>query len=509
MKNLKEEFDQNYDIAIIGSGFGGSITAMGLKKIGYNVCVIEKKSHPRFAIGESSTPIADMILRDIADSYNLPFLREISRYGEWQKYHPNVKCGLKRGFSYFHHQKGKEFETDTDHSNELLVAASLDDFNSDTNWLRSDVDHFLIKNAVENGVHYYENTEIIQLDRNEDTHEWSVKTKSDELSRDFKVNWIIDASGSGDFSGKFFGTSNDINNFKTNSEAIYSHFTGVPLWSSYLKEKKISTDDYPYDPDNSALHQIIDEGWIWMLRFNNGLLSCGLVVDNTTGERLVNNKKTSEIWSQVVEQYPSIYKILGQGVYADPPGRMIKSGRLQRKLNRTFGEGWIALNHTAGFVDPMHSTGIAFTLSGIERILKLFKENIRGQLDRYQFIKVQDKTFKELEFIDLLVSLTYRSRWNPKLYAASVMLYFVASVQYEQRRLGGQTPELFLSADNELLTDLVLQVHHKMEAIEKSKNVVKVKELIIEISRLIEPFNSVGLLNDANKNMYRHTAVNI
>ncbi len=507
MESLNEELEKSYDIAVIGSGFGGSITAMGLKKIGYNVCVIEKKSHPRFAIGESSTPIADMILRDIADSYNLPFLKHFSRYGEWQEYYPDVRCGLKRGFSYYHHQKGERFETNSNHNNELLVAASVDDLNSDTNWMRSDVVHFLIKKAIELGVHYFEKTEVIQLDRVEEAPEWDVKIKSEKLIRDFKVKWIIDATGSGEFSGKYFNTSNDIIDFKTNSEAIYSHFKDVSMWESYLQERNISTVDYPYNPDDSALHQIIDEGWIWMLRFNDGLLSCGLVLDNTTEKSRMANKDYNKVWGEVLKQYPSIKKVLQSNTFADQPGRLIHSGRLQRKLNRTYGEGWVALNHTVGFVDPMHSTGIAFTLSGIEKLLSLFKDGIGKEIEQNRYREIQDKTFKELEFIDILVSATYRSRWNPALFAASVMLYFVATVDYEQRRLGGRKPDLFLSADNHDLTDLVSQIYQKIVAIESSKSASKVKELLSEISILIEPFNSVGLLNAPNKNMYWHTAV--
>ena len=63
--------NKRYDIAVIGAGFAGSLTALGLDRLGYNVILVEKATHPRFAIGESSTPIADMILRDIADRYDL------------------------------------------------------------------------------------------------------------------------------------------------------------------------------------------------------------------------------------------------------------------------------------------------------------------------------------------------------------------------------------------------------------------------------------------------------
>lgn len=507
MAKNKMEASKKYEFAVIGSGFGGSITAMGLKRLGYKVCLIEKGTHPRFAIGESSTPIADMILRDIAEDYNLPFLKQISRYGEWQKYYPEVRCGLKRGFSYYHHQKGGKFETDSFHKNELLVAASVDQYNSDTNWLRSDVDHFLFNKAIEIGVKTFENTEVVQLDRCDDLKEWSVKTSSEKFPVIFKTKWIIDATGSGEFSSKFFNTSNVVTDFKTNSETIYSHFRDVPAWSAYLQDQKISTDDYPYNPDNSALHQIIDEGWIWMLRFNDGLLSCGLVLDRDKGLNEFDKEDRNEIWSRIVKQYPSIQSVLQSRVYADQPGRLLHTGRLQRKLNRTSGDGWFALNHTAGFVDPMHSTGIAFTLSGIERFLKLFQTGLDKEVDQKKLIKIQIKTFKELEFIDLLISITYRSRWNPKLFTAAVMLYFVASVQYEQARLSGQAPDLYLSADNDDLTRIVLDVYHKIVELEESKDVRKAEELVFEISKQIKPFNSVGLMDDAKRNMYRHTAV--
>ncbi len=139
----------SFDIAVIGAGFSGSLTALGLHQIGYDVVLIEKDSHPRFAIGESSTPIADLILRDLSGRYDLPWLQEISRYGSWQQTHPEIACGLKRGFSYFKHEAGQSFQADVSHKKELLVAASVNDRQSDTNWFRSDVDAFFVRKVKE------------------------------------------------------------------------------------------------------------------------------------------------------------------------------------------------------------------------------------------------------------------------------------------------------------------------------------------------------------------------
>ena len=132
---MSKKSDHGCDIMIAGAGFAGSLMALVLNSLGFRVCLVEKGKHPRFAIGESSTPVADLILRQLSQQYNLPWLKDFSRYGSWQQAHPEIVCGIKRGFSYFKHHPGKEFTTDANHSYELLVAASTDDLQSDTNWL--------------------------------------------------------------------------------------------------------------------------------------------------------------------------------------------------------------------------------------------------------------------------------------------------------------------------------------------------------------------------------------
>ena len=72
-----------------------------LNKIGIKTLILDKSSHPRFAIGESSTPIGNMILSDLADRYNLPELKPLATFGTWRDTYPNLVNGRKRGFSYF------------------------------------------------------------------------------------------------------------------------------------------------------------------------------------------------------------------------------------------------------------------------------------------------------------------------------------------------------------------------------------------------------------------------
>src|SRR5919197_392746 len=95
------------DIVIVGSGFGGTLLAIIARRLGLSVALLERGVHPRFAIGESSTPLADFKLAAIADRFGLDWLKPFAKYGSWKTAYPDVRCGLKRGFSFFRHQPGE------------------------------------------------------------------------------------------------------------------------------------------------------------------------------------------------------------------------------------------------------------------------------------------------------------------------------------------------------------------------------------------------------------------
>lgn len=97
------------DIAIVGSGFAGSLAALALRRRGFRVALVERGRHPRFAIGESSTPLANLLLEELADRYDLPGIRVFSKWGSWQRAHPDIPVGKKRGFTFFFHTLGRPF----------------------------------------------------------------------------------------------------------------------------------------------------------------------------------------------------------------------------------------------------------------------------------------------------------------------------------------------------------------------------------------------------------------
>ncbi|MEY4567785.1 MAG: hypothetical protein RLY14_2755, partial [Planctomycetota bacterium] len=51
-----------FDVTILGSSFSGSLLAWILASQGMRVLLLDRNKHPRFAIGESSTPVADYLV---------------------------------------------------------------------------------------------------------------------------------------------------------------------------------------------------------------------------------------------------------------------------------------------------------------------------------------------------------------------------------------------------------------------------------------------------------------
>ena len=95
-----------FDLCILGAGFGGSLLALLARRLGLRVLLLERGSHPRFAIGESTSPLCNLLLEELATTYDLPRLIPLTAYGSWKRVYPGIAVGLKRGFTFYQHPSG-------------------------------------------------------------------------------------------------------------------------------------------------------------------------------------------------------------------------------------------------------------------------------------------------------------------------------------------------------------------------------------------------------------------
>jgi FADH2 O2-dependent halogenase len=188
-----EKLSEAYDIAVVGSGFGGSLLAMIARQLGRSVVLIEKGRHPRVVIGESSTPLSNLLLEELAKRYDLPALLPLAKWGSWQRTYPDVACGLKRGFTFHHHVVGEAPIAGPDRGDQLLVAASLRDEIADMHWYRADFDHLLVREAQKLGVAYFDETSLHRFC--DCGSEVRIEGQRNGREVSFRVRFVVDATG--------------------------------------------------------------------------------------------------------------------------------------------------------------------------------------------------------------------------------------------------------------------------------------------------------------------------
>ena len=508
------------DVAIAGSGFAGSILAAILQRHGLRVALIDRARHPRFTIGESSTPTANLILRDLADRYGIDWLKPLSQYGSWKRTYPNLTSGVKRGFSYFWHEADHEFSPTAGHQNELLVAASSSDEVSDTQWLRSEVDAFLFERACGESVSAFETTEIKTLTAL--SPGWRFDCQTPEGPVEIRCRFLVDGTGAGGLLSHQLQIADEAHILQTNSRAVFGHFADLPRWSSVLSAKAESaTTDHPFDCDHSALHHLIPDGWMWWLRFDSDVTSVGLVLDES---RLpANDENAATEFASAIGQLPDLNRALlatidgrlsefvssesstGGATLVAPPGGLVRTDRLQRLASRIAGPDWVMLPHAAGFIDPLHSSGIAHSLGGVERLAEILLQHLTSGGERLaaELQSYADTVRSELLLIDRLISGCYsalRQRSFRKFVAWS-MCYFAAATSWERRRLSAtdKPASLFLADDLDFLQAIAdLQSRLETESDSAFEQLCEVR---------LAPFNHVGLFQPPIPNMYARTAV--
>src|SRR5688572_21031659 len=213
------------EVAIVGSGFAGSLLARVLAVLGYDVVLLERGTHPRFAIGESTTPLANLSLERLARRYGLADCRDLAAHGRWTARHPDVRRGLKRGFTFYRHHPGERLANRGLGSERLLVAASPDDAIADTHWVRADVDHHFVREAVAAGVDYRDRAEL--ADAAFDAEGVLLTGRRDGAPLALRADFVLDATGPTGFLARRLAIPSLLDRVETHSGLVFGHFDGV------------------------------------------------------------------------------------------------------------------------------------------------------------------------------------------------------------------------------------------------------------------------------------------
>lgn len=489
---MSRGLDLDADVAIVGSGFAGSLLATIARRLGRSVVLLERGQHPRFAIGESSTPLANLLLDDLATTYDLPRLAPFTKWGTWRREHPEVRCGLKRGFTFYHHVLDRRFAHRPDRADQLLVAASPHDAIADTHWYRADFDHFLVREARQSGVEYIDRVDLDSAVPRDDG--LTLTGRCGDRDVEVRARFVIDATGPRGFLHRVLGLTEKPFEHLPPTQALYAHWRGATHLDPGTHH---GGETPPYPPAAAAVHHVFDGGWIWILHFADGPTSAGVALTAGLAAEL-RLEEGAPAWQRLLARLPTVGELFAR---AEPASDFVHLPRLAFRSAEVVGRRWALLPSAAGFVDPLLSTGFPLTLLGIHRLARILaddweSDDLTPRLDAYAAA-----TENELAAAERLIAALYAHLDDFPLFADLAKLYFAAASYTEMaRRLG--RPELaggFLMHDQKTFGPRLRTITERALA---EPGADEKQDLVAAIGTAIEPIDVAGLGDRRRRNWY-------
>ncbi len=101
---------------------------------------------------------------------------------------------------------------------------------------------------------------------------------------------------------------------------------------------KMREHKFPYPLDDAAVHHVFDGGWVWVLRFNNGITSAGVAATRRVAEELALSEG-EPAWQRLLDRLPGLKHNSMQASACQPFRHMpAVSFRSQYHCRKTMGD---------------------------------------------------------------------------------------------------------------------------------------------------------------------------
>jgi FADH2 O2-dependent halogenase len=408
-----------YDVAVLGTGIGGTILGAALARNGARVLLLEQGSHPRFAIGESTIPETTIMFRVLAQRYRVPEFAYLSNYQNIRT-HVSSGCGIKRNFSFAYHRPGELHRGDET----TQFPTWAPPFGPDVHFFRQDVDAYMLATAIRYGAVFRQQVNItdIQIDST------GVRLASDK-GEEFSARFVVDAGGMQAPIARKLKLRNEACPMKTSSRSIFTHMTGVRPYDEVSPSR--AEHGMPSPLAQGTLHHLFPGGWMWVIPFDNHasstsrLCSVGINLDLNSAEPKGSDPEAE--FQGLIARMPSVAR---QFERARAVRSFTSTDRLQYNAVRTTGERYAMLPHATAFVDPLFSSGLSITMNILNallwRILKALADDDFSP-ERFDYIDTWTRTCFE-QYYDRLVSGSYTSFRSFELWNAWHRVWMLGSL---------------------------------------------------------------------------------
>ena len=320
------------DVIVIGGGPGGATAAMLLAQKGHRVVLFEREKFPRFQIGESLLPYNNDLFR------KLGVWDEVSRAGFLPKYGAEFLTA-DGAVSY-------TFRFRDNLPPKYAVAFQV---------RRAELDEILLRRAAASGVTVHEEATVLEVDLSRE-NAVRVRVRQGQEERWAEARFVVDASGLGNVVARQYGERVDHSDLRKIS--FFAHYQGVA--PSAAGE----------DAGNTVI-AVLRDGWFWLIPLDETTTSVGLVVDRD--DYLRSGLKPEEMLARAIGRAPYV---AGRMENAQLCSRVYARKDFSYRMKRMYGSNFVLLGDSAGFIDPIFSTGVFMAMKsaelaveGVEQIL--------------------------------------------------------------------------------------------------------------------------------------------
>lgn len=350
----------DHDLIVVGGGPAGSAVATLLARKGHRVTLLERETFPRFQIGESLLPYNNDLLRELG------VWDEVAAQGFVEKY-------------------GAEFTTGTGGPRATFrFSRTLDEKYWKTFQVtRAVFDEILLRNAARNGVDVREGAAVRDVDLSDPMRAKVSGVTADGEPFELEGRFVLDASGLGNVVGRKVGGR--VEDAVLRKVSFFAHYEGV------------APNGDGAEAGNTVI-VAIRGAWFWMIPLTATTTSVGIVVER-------DHVKSCGLAPQ---------ELLEQSIAATPyvARRMAGSRRVSEvharkdfsySMSKPFGTNYALVGDSAGFLDPIFSTGVFVAMKSAELVAPALDDYLRtgSQAGFRAYTKALDRALgRYFEFIE-------------------------------------------------------------------------------------------------------------
>ncbi len=328
------------DIAIIGAGPAGTVTAKFLRDAGMSVVLLEAGTLPRFVIGESLLPNCMNVME---------------------------RCGLLPAIrdAGFQFKDGAAFER----GDTSAVIDFRENFET-TGWpttfqvQRARFDTLLAEGAAEAGVDIRQGHQVTAA-RLSDGDCRLTYTTADGTTGTLSSGFVVDASGYGRVLPRLLGLVQP--STLLSRRALFTHMRDHMAPGDHDRNKILIT-----------VHPERQDTWYWLIPFSDGTASVGVVFpgdaphhpgldDATLFRRLLDDTR--------------LRSILARAEQIRPLGTLSDYSASSTAL---YGDGYVLVGNAGAFLDPVFSSGVTIAMVSAEMAAQTLIRRHKGETVTWQ-----------------------------------------------------------------------------------------------------------------------------